>query len=261
MQRQRADKSLRTSRVQVLHSISPVMPPLLSPCLHAPCSRDTTSTAEPQQPRIAGYAVLFSSTKPPLGVDRVNGAHAAQGCRTIALAIHGGGDIPPPLENGVMPRAETVMSSPQTGVEDDVRGSRVPLSRGRSGITRWSLRALSNGGSLLRRLRGGGTGEGLGAAGVAVAMDATGRGAVQLAAPRNGERRNSHAESRTDGNRCFYSEEAGSVPECCAGFRWHNTGRSDLVAAAVGGRTAVLPPLSFWFASNISRWSPHAAIS
>lgn len=38
---------------------------------------------------------------------------------------------------------------------------------------------------------------------------------------------------------------------CCS---WQIPGRSDLVAAAVGGRTAVLPLLSFSFVSKFYRW-------
>lgn len=54
---------------------------------------------------------------------------------------------------------------------------------------------------------------------------------------------------------CFYCEGLRSSPRrrCC----WQSAGRSDLVAAAVGGRTAVLPPsISPVFASKFHRWFP-----
>ena len=50
----------------------------------------------------------------------------------------------------------------------------------------------------------------------------------------------------------------GKSCRCCC---WQNTGRSDLVAAAVGGRTAVLPLLYFSFASKFYRCFLLVAIS
>lgn len=52
--------------------------------------------------RLCLCRVLFSNTKPPLGVERV-WSSCSTGCRTNALAIHRGRDIPP-VRKGVTPR-------------------------------------------------------------------------------------------------------------------------------------------------------------